>query len=325
LSTDVAERDELGRLVPIVTGMHELLTFARQTGFVTSADAMAHGYGRNTLRRLTQDGLLSHTSFGVYLVPDDRTPEAQHALLTRALLHLDPFSVASHHSALALQGVALYGVPLNQVHLADARCSSRRHESVHRHVLRGGDLWRTVAIGVRALEPAHAALQVAARYGTGPGIVALDSALRARLCDEADLERIVSGGRIRRGLRQARYAAEHADRRAESPGESLLRGIVTAGGWAFDLQVNVGGPGQGYRVDILVEELVVLEFDGEGKYQGEDGPKVVFDEKRREDYLRGLGFEVLRVTWPELHHPVTLQRLIHEALVRARARRRIAA
>nr|NLI48930.1 type IV toxin-antitoxin system AbiEi family antitoxin domain-containing protein [Propionibacterium sp.] len=305
--------------------MHELVSLAHEVGFVTSADALSRGFGRNTLRRLSSSGALVRTSFGVYLAPGDRTPEARHALMTRALLHLDPYSVASHHSALALLGVALYGVPLQQVHLADARCSSRRHESVHRHVLRGGDVVRTLEGGLRCIEPAHAALQVAARYGPASGIVSLDAALRAALCTDEDLERVLRSGRIRRGLRLARHAAEHADGRAESPGESLLRGIVAGMPWSYDLQVNVGGPGRGYRVDILVEECVAVEFDGNVKYQGADGPKALIDEKRREDYLRGLKFEVVRVVWADLRHPTTVQRAIHDALVRARTSRRVAA
>lgn len=305
--------------------MHELVSLAHDVGFVTSADALARGYGRNTLRTLSGRGALVHSSFGVYLAPGDRTPEAEHALLTRALLHVDPFSVASHHSALALVGLPLHRVPLGQVHIADARHSSRCHASVHRHVLRGGDVVRTLEGGIRTLEPALAALQVAARYGTASGIVSLDAALHTGLCAREDLERILDRGRIRRGVRQARHVAEHADGRAESPGESLLRGIVAGTPWTFDLQVNVGGPGRGYRVDILVEECVALEFDGNVKYQGADGQRALIDEKRREDFIRGRKIEVVRVIWADLRHPATVQRAIHDALVRARAFRRVAA
>ena len=47
---------------------------------------------------------------------------------------------------------------------------------------------------------------------------------------------------------------------------------------------------------------MVVEFDGAVKYQTGDG-SVLFREKQREDRLRELGFEVVRVIWSELDRP----------------------
>ena len=73
------------------------------------------------------------------------------------------------------------------------------------------------------------------------------------------------------------------------------------------------------RVDFLVAGRVVVEFDGLLKYRGEDGPEVVVAEKRREDRLRELGYEVVRVTWDELAHPERILARIRAALLRRAA------
>lgn len=71
------------------------------------------------------------------------------------------------------------------------------------------------------------------------------------------------------------------------------------------------------RVDFLVDRWVVVEFDGRMKY---DDPQVLWAEKRREDALRALGYEVVRLTWSDLDHPERVARLIREARGRAAAR-----
>ena len=47
---------------------------------------------------------------------------------------------------------------------------------------------------------------------------------------------------------------------------------------------------------------VVVEFDGKVKYAAGD-PEVLWDEKRREDRLRRLGYVVVRITWADLERP----------------------
>ena len=186
-------------------------------------------------------------------------------------------------------------------------------------------MWRdgdhSVNLGnARALEPALACLQVAARHGTEAGLVSMDAALRLDLCSADDLERVATSGRQRRGIVAARAAVQAADGRSGSPGESRLRLILNRLPWRFDLQVNVGGPGFGYEVDFLVEDLVVVEFDGAVKYEGADGQRALIAEKRREDSLGSRGLEVVRIMWPDLRHPGAIARAIQQALVRARAR-----
>ena len=95
----------------------------------------------------------------------------------------------------------------------------------------------------------------------------------------------------------------------------LLRDL----GYAVRSQVRIADDGGHLvgRVDLLVEGRVVVEFDGMVKYEGADGRAALAAEKHREDRLRALGFEVVRLTWADLDRPEVVDRLIRSALGRA--------
>lgn len=58
------------------------------------------------------------------------------------------------------------------------------------------------------------------------------------------------------------------------------------------------------RVDFLFRaQRTVVEFDGLVKYGGANGRQALVDEKRREDALRSLGYQVVRLIWRDLHNP----------------------
>lgn len=70
---------------------------------------------------------------------------------------------------------------------------------------------------------------------------------------------------------------------AESPGESLTRMVLRTAGLPVRSQVRISdGHGRLARVDFLVGDKVVVEFDGQVKYTGAGGDEL-FREKRRED------------------------------------------
>ena len=75
----------------------------------------------------------------------------------------------------------------------------------------------------------------------------------------------------------------------------------------------------GARVDLLVGGRVVVEFDGLVKYEGADGRAALAAEKRREDWLRSLGYEVVQLTWADLERPRRVEALVRSALERAAA------
>ena len=77
------------------------------------------------------------------------------------------------------------------------------------------------------------------------------------------------------------------------------------------------------RVDFLFREHgTVVEFDGLVKYAEADGREALAQEKQREDRLRELGYEVVRLTWRDLADPALVRRRILAAFTRHAARRR---
>lgn len=297
--------------------MDDLFELLSRQGFVTTRDAARLGSTPGALHAHAAAGRLRHALYGVYLPPGRQRPESELAALTRGVLAQDSFAVASHQSVLALHDLPCHRLPSTPIHVADARKSSRIHASVHRHVLRPGDKVAEVD-GWRSLCPALGCLQVAARYGVGPGLVAMDAALRRGLTAPEELRALADSGRVRRGLVRARTAVDLADGRAESPGESLLRLALSLTPWRLEPQVWLGDGTASYRVDLLIDGVLVVEFDGDTKYGGADGPTALIAEKRREDWLRAQGFGVERVTWSQLGYPAALRQSLHRALVRAR-------
>jgi very-short-patch-repair endonuclease len=63
-------------------------------------------------------------------------------------------------------------------------------------------------------------------------------------------------------------------------------------------------------------QRTIVEFDGLIKYGGADGRQALVDEKRREDALRSLGYQVVRLTWRDLYDPGLVDRLIRQAFTR---------
>ncbi|MFG1911640.1 type IV toxin-antitoxin system AbiEi family antitoxin domain-containing protein [Kribbella sp. NPDC048928] len=71
------------------------------------------------------------------------------------------------------------------------------------------------------------------------------------------------------------------------------------------------------RVDFLFEQYgVIVEFDGAVKY-ADGGPRALLAEKVREDHLRDLGYQVVRVSWPDLSQPAVLLAKISRAIARS--------
>ncbi len=108
------------------------------------------------------------------------------------------------------------------------------------------------------------------------------------------------------GVRQARGAWEFSDPRAESPLESRCRVWFRAGGLPVPESQVVLRDERGVfvaRVDFFFrKQRTIVEADGRVKYTDPYGGQAglaLWKEKRREDWLRDLGFEVVRATWAD--------------------------
>lgn len=302
--------------------MDEVLAQAAREGFITARQALRLGSSYRSLNRLVAGGKLEHALHNVYL-PTDRDfsdsggLDERHSLLVTGILSEHPTWVASHHSALVLRGLPVWGAPRDRVHAAGPQRSSVVRGSVHLHKLLPDDPVVEV-LGHPCLAPGFAAMQVAGRSGVAGGLVAADACVRGGLATAEDLAGLAASSRWHRGVANLRRVAELADGRAESPMESVLRLYLTGHGWEVEPQAHVGGPGTGYRVDLLIDGRVVVEYDGEEKYL-EGGQRAVLTEKGREDHLRSRGYGFVRVVKAQLAYPTALRLVVGRRLAEHKA------
>lgn len=301
-----------------------ILLASAQCGVFSSTQAHGFGLSNQDLYRLARKGLLVRLSHAAYALPHavagiDRN--ARFLLGVRGALLARPVdSWASHHAALAVHGLPLHEVDLSMVDVCGRVTRRSRSSGLEVHPLPEHEPCQIVH-GIRVVSAALAVVQVAAR-SVAAGLVAADSALQRALVDDAALT--AAADRAALGPRQrARVAAVLglADRTCESPGETLTRILLAGLGIAFRAQVNITDHlGLIGRVDFLVGDAVVVEFDGLVKYGGADGREALAAEKRREDRLRAAGYVVVRLTWADLKDPEGVARTIRRAMALAAAR-----
>lgn len=175
------------------------------------------------------------------------------------------------------------------------------------------------------LRPALAIVQTGMVCGPMDALIAADAALGRRLVTPSDLTEAVSAVRCAPGTALIGPFLELADGRAQSPGETRLRHAFHLMEVRVTPQAKISDGGRTAYVDFLLDDYpVVVEFDGMAKYGGglRPGRDELIAEKRREDWLRELGYEVVRVTWSDLDDLPALARRIGAAIRRAKARRR---
>jgi hypothetical protein len=180
-----------------------------------------------------------------------------------------------------------------------------------------------MARGVAVVHPAIAVVQAAAVAGVKTGVAAADAALASGQISQRDLEVALRTSRIGPGRADARTTVELADGLSGSPGESWARVLfVSLGLPKPELQVEIRDERGRFlgRVDFLFRaQRTIVEFDGLIKYGGAGGRRALIAEKRREDSLRALGFQVVRPTWRDLYHPLRLEQAMRSAFARALA------
>ena len=304
---------------------NRLMTLARaQSGVFSSADAARVGVSNDELTTLTRHGEITRIRRAAYVLSEvysPAQPSERYRLEVRAVLRTRPAGDRlSHHSALALLGVAPFGTPPAVINIESRRATRQKVRSgVVTHPWSGGDTWE--APNVRTVSPPVACLQVAAAYGFEAGVCAVDSALREHLATTTQLvDALTIMPALRRRFLQS--VLDAADAGAGSVGESRLRIICVDAGFEVRSQVTIEDEaGFVGRVDLLVDGLAILEFDGLMKYAGQDGREALAAEKAREERLTRLGYEVVRVVWADLIDPVALVARIIRAREVARQRR----
>lgn len=228
-----------------------------------------------------------------------------------------------------LHGFALRDRDLSRVHVARLDDGAPRIErDVHHHA---GELLPAHVVlredGLLVSSPHRTLLEVATTSTLEQALVTADAALHSGLVRHAELRELVDACRSWPGARNAGAVVSLADGRAESVGETRARlAMRDVGLPPPELQVEMCdrfGEVIG-RVDFLFpEQNTIVEFDGRVTYDGTYGEvsaKILYEEKLREDSLRELGYEVVRITWADLENPARIATLVRRAFARAAER-----
>ncbi|MFC0624207.1 type IV toxin-antitoxin system AbiEi family antitoxin domain-containing protein [Kribbella deserti] len=302
---------------------------ARQGNVFSRAQALACGYSDDQIKYLVANRSWRRIRHGQFAEAVDRTHlppwgrrAAEHLEAVHALLNsLTPESVAiSHQSALLLHQLPVFGLDVSTVHVTklNRRIQAMPGVSCHRGDLTAPDLM--TVDGVLMTTPARALVETGCRAPFETTVVAADAALGRGKAQPQELERLLKDTVFWPGSPTMRAAMRFADGRSESVGESRLRVLMAAQGLPEpELQVEFADAmGPFARVDFYFPEFrTVVEFDGLVKY-GDAAAEVVMREKAREDRLRALGLEVVRVTWADLSSPEALAERIRAAFARYR-------
>ena len=228
--------------------------------------------------------------------------------------------VMSHDSAALEHGMALLDAP-KMVHVTrqDVRGSRSRHGVKHhgavhhpRQVMERN--------GIPLLDPARTAVDVAREHGLLHGLVACDSAMQLGVT-RRQFRLALEPMSYWPGVTSARAAVARADPGAQSPGETLTRDLLEDAGLG-PIQTQFGLADQTRRAycDLRVGRLVV-EFDGRAKYTRVEAggtatkpfDELLWEEKKRQDWVCSFRLRMERVTWGELwppHRDQTKERLM---------------
>ena len=306
-----------------------MITAARRGGWFSRADALSAGYSDVDIRSRLEAGRWVRLTRGAYAQPGPDFEAAAswdrkvwlHLRTARAVYHrLDPRVVVSHQSAALLHGLRVAELDLTRVHVTKLSGAGRSGPLVCQHAARPAVDELIESDGVRMTAGGRAVVETirAATYPVAVSVV--DQALRRRVATAEELAAALRLFVNRPGIGVATRAVLFADSRAESPGESRLRVLLADLGFpAPSLQVEIYDVDGRFvaRVDFLWERWgLIVEFDGAVKYGG-GGAETLMAEKVREDRLRDLGYQVVRVSWSDLHRPAELLGRLQRALARS--------
>lgn len=284
------------------------------------------GLSKNDVRRQVRNGVLTTIKRGWYFdgVPTV-SPTDQHRLLVLATAKsLGPNTVVSHASAAVLHGLPVPNSSLGRVWVTrrggghGGRTDGLR---VSQSSLPDDDVG--VLSGVRVTTLERTALDVARTVPFEWGVAVMDALLRrsgGMAARDSLTERLAREPK-RKGNPRARMAAEFADPRAESPGESISRVVFARHGLpkpTLQLEVVSGGRLVGISDFAWEEQRTLGEFDGAIKYSGSlpnktSPTQAIIAEKSREQRLRDAGWWFVRWGWADLRDEVALVARVRRA------------
>jgi hypothetical protein len=291
---------------------------AAKRGLFTVDEARMAGYSDEQIQRLVRIGQWTRLRKGVLVetsLLNACSVSERHALEVRAAQsRLRRDTVASHLSALVLHEVVLLNPP-SGVWLTSDVGRPKSYDGLtvavaalpnsHRHV---GELH-----GVEVLSCARALIDVARTQPFRDAVVAFDDALHHWRVTKDQLRACLADCFDWPGAATAKQVIDFAEPKTESPAESLSRVMFVEQGIEMpepQVWIEIDGVPR-YRIDFYWRRLRVIgEVDGRIKLESRD-PNVLWEEKRREDEVRGDDHEVVRWTRNEALHrgPQTAARI----------------
>jgi len=144
--------------------------------------------------------------------------------------------------------------------------------------------------GHRVTNPIRTFIDIARHHGFVEGLIAADYLLR-RGKNRSDIERAIRRMGRAKGIAVARRCLAHAIDNSDSPYESLARALlIEAGIGPVVAQAQI----ERYFADLLVKGWLIIEIDGEIKYEGEDVDDVLRAERHRQKRIGNKGYVFLR-------------------------------
>jgi hypothetical protein len=284
---------------------------AAQHGLVTRTQALSCGYRERELRTLTKPGGLWQTvRRGVYCLQEswssyDERGQQRLRVLAVLLVARKPL-VVSHSSAALLHDLDLLTLD-RLVHMTRTGVLGGRTEhGVDYHPARIDPTDVVDIEGHDCTSLARTAVDVSREQGYLEGLVVADQVLRQDV-PRLELQRVLEGMVHWPHVTRARAVVEDADGGAGSVAESVARPLLTELGFGRpQCQFAVTDGAQTAYADFRIS-WHTFEVDGKIKYdvdgpyaRGRSAQQILWDEKQREDFVRGQDLGVTRFGWADL-------------------------
>jgi hypothetical protein len=291
-------------------------------GLIRTHDLRELGVHPSVVQRLERQGVLVRVRTGVYAKRDEwqalsRDERYRRLVIATAGAARHPL-VVSHRAAAVMHRLPLLGPAPTLVEAATPeRGGGRRTAHVLGHRAGPAPTVETID-GVTCTSLLRTLIDVAVSQPLVRSVPMLDVALArgvGRSAMRMELEHVDPV----RGRAKAEHAIAFADARSGSPGESVSRVRIHETGFVVpELQVRFDRIlGSFALVDFYWRGIRLIgEFDGRVKYSrsrelsGLDPAQVVYDEKLREDALRGTGERMVRWGWSTAWAARELHRLL---------------
>jgi hypothetical protein len=289
-----------------------------QGGLVTRKQAVEAGMSTQQIDRLTRVGTWTVVRKGVYAetayVASLTTVREQRLLYDRATsMRISSPHVRSHHSAAYVNGLdVLHERPEPLTHVTrPGIVGSHFRAGVKHHRAPYGEELVVDRGGIRTLNDARTAADIAREHGYRQGLVAADSALRAGTT-AAELAAVAKAMKSWPNVTVVRDVLASAEADTDSIGETLTRMVVSDIGAELGLgqpevQFGLSANGRTVWCDLRLGRQM-FEFDGHLKYQRIDEgglastspDEIVWFEKQRQDFVCGFNVGMSRIVWLDL-------------------------